>query len=152
MYSIRTCVLACLVGSLFALIGCAPHQRTIATEALIHVESFEKRYHVYYPGDVVVADLMAPTVGQCYKRGNGETWIILDKKFVEHATFNSLEETIYHELGHCVLNLPHNNDMNGGCPVSIMYFQGFGNTSCYTNMKQNYFQQLEDMWKTSSGR
>lgn len=60
------------------------------------------------------------------------------------ATDSQKEETIFHELGHCAMGLQHIYDLRPDhCPVSIMYPYEFGDTLCYENNKEYYYQELQ---------
>lgn len=82
------------------------------------------------------------TVATCWTIFNFN-FIIFDKKYFE--TFNDLDRKwiIYHELGHCLLNYDHIDDIVESIPLSIMnsYSAGFGELLFEKN-KELYFRAL----------
>lgn len=58
------------------------------------------------------------------------------------------EQVVFHELGHCIMNLDHDPAIApNGCPVSIMYpvvfGVSFGGLPCYFYHKAEYYDQLK---------
>lgn len=68
-------------------------------------------------------------VGLCNRAGNNRT-IIIDQDFWESRGFLSKELIVFHELGHCSLNLFHRNDQMDGICKSIMRA---GQGECFDN-------------------
>jgi len=65
-------------------------------------------------------------VGLCNSNGNNK--VIIDEDFWARSSYSSKELIIFHELGHCYLQLPHNTNISkGGICKSIMRP---GNGSC----------------------
>lgn len=149
----RTCLVAFLVGSVLALTGCG-QPRYIDDSLETHVQSFERRYSVFFPGNVVLADLERPVVGLCHMNRDASWRLIeIDRVYASNANYLELEELVYHEMGHCAMMLPHTEERDeNGCPVSIMYPYVFGSWWCYSSDPQKYYNELEEQWKTSSGR
>lgn len=60
-------------------------------------------------------------IGYCRSYSNGNREIALDNSFWQNANSLQKEFLLFHELGHCILNLEHNDssDNNGIC-LSIM--------------------------------
>jgi hypothetical protein len=44
----------------------------------------------------------------------------IDRNFWVHATKVQKRALVFHELGHCLLDLSHDSRMKDGCPRSIM--------------------------------
>ena len=153
MYSSRARLFAFFIGSLFALTACG-QPRYIDPLLEPHVDSFERRYSVHFPGNVVLSDLNSPVLGLCSMSVGGAWRLIqIDKQFAIKSKPNELEETVYHELGHCAMMLQHDETKDEyGCPVSIMYPYAFGTWWCWPKYQEKYYLQLENAWKTSFGK
>lgn len=91
-----------------------------------YLTQFETDYHVNlknYP--VNFKDLSGSTVGSCIRYSNGYREVVVDPVLFMELSENEKLVMIYHELGHCVFNRPHDNMFfihNGkSIPRSIMY-------------------------------
>lgn len=61
------------------------------------------------------------TVGLCSHQENQPNQLIIDNHFWERANNTKKEMIVFHELGHCILDKPHNNRVNSdGTCYSIM--------------------------------
>lgn len=135
-------VLLILVSFLF---GCGKAYQS--AEFAPYLESFSNIYDKDVSNITIYFDnLPNKTVGICYYK---DKEIRIDKTFWDQSTTYGREELIFHELGHCVLRLDHNDDMiedpsNSymAMPVSIMYSKVFGNTKSYINNRDYYLQEL----------
>jgi hypothetical protein len=88
-------------------------------------------------------DVKLPALATCTTSPFHLPEIRVDYIWWEGASEDSREQLIYHELGHCVLDLGHNPNLNEyGCPESIMYPYVFGKTSCYKHYKPYYYEEL----------
>lgn len=132
----------------FNSIGCAKPQRTIDPELLPYVLAFEKYYNVYYNGDVLYQPIPMKNkyitqVGVCvYNKVTKNSYIIINKDY----PFNSetMEAIILHEMGHCVLNVGHNDSIGeGGCALSIMHPQFPASIKCWNEYKEYYYDELK---------
>lgn len=91
------------------------------------------------------ATLVRPMVGECIHKEDGTREIKIDLTYWNNSSDDAREELLYHELGHCVLNKGHTSVMNtDGCPHSIMHPQVFGNSGCFINNKEYYFNELRE--------
>jgi hypothetical protein len=63
--------------------------------------------------------------------------------YVSQELFYDIEQVVYHELGHCVLGLKHNDTVNSpeGYPVSIMNTYHFSG-NLYQMFKHNYIREM----------
>lgn len=87
--------------------------------------------------------LPMPTVGQCAENGTFKT-VTIDPIYWANASESQRQQLIYHELGHCALNLKHIGTFKTDqCPTSIMYPYTFGDSYCYSNERNYYYQELE---------
>jgi hypothetical protein len=87
--------------------------------------------------------------GVCYYWAVGNNEIKVNRNYWEKINEKQREQLIFHELGHCVLNKDHNNDIidiNGfSCPYSIMRswaFDRFEIEHCYNKDYQHYVRDL----------
>jgi hypothetical protein len=129
------------------LIGCGKPEAVssaVAPELAPLVSKFAQDVGVEADGvEVAFADLKIPTVGLCLAFSNGRKTIQIDNAYWAKASDDEKEQTVYHELGHCILGLDHNAALNSyGCPISIMYPYTFGNSNCYYYNKAYYYQEL----------
>lgn len=78
-------------------------------------------------------------VGQCQRNTDDDNVIIIDKLYWKDITPLEKEMVVFHELGHCVLNRGHINDVNKEdfC-ISIMG-DGVSCTSNYTEETREYY-------------
>lgn len=89
------------------------------------------------------AALTAPTVGQCVQYSNGDKVIQIDPIYWATAVLSTREQILYHELGHCAMNLQHIVTLDASnCPISIMYPNAFGFLPCYVNNEGYYYTEL----------
>lgn len=109
-----------------SLIGCGKDVKSGSIEAPFtdYVASFEAAFNVSH-GKTSVAmtdSLDRPELtGMCVGNDEVRTVLIL-RAYWEKASNLQKEQLIFHELGHCVLNLPHDASRNeNGVPKSIMY-------------------------------
>ncbi len=90
------------------------------------------------------AKLAGPTaIGFC-RRGRTPL-IIIDQAYWNTATVMEREHLMFHELGHCILNLEHNNKMVPvgiySIPESIMYLYMFDD-NMYVPNREYYLRDL----------
>lgn len=96
---------------------------------------------------VLIADLsyMPKTIARCtYEDYKGPT-VYFDKAYLDlwesHGLYDDIEETIFHELGHCILGRKHNNRiLPSGSPASMMHRFHLGST--YTGNREHYIKEL----------
>lgn len=101
---------------------------------------------------ISLGDLKDLQVGVCkqWKSGNRVMYaeIIIDREYYERAKYdhNAIEFVVYHELGHCALNLDHNNAyFKDGMPKSIMRSTIFSNSELflyYEPQRDYYMREL----------
>ncbi len=134
------------------LLGCQTYpqaSRVISPELLPYVEEFERitGRMVYF--EVTFADLSKTNwAGVCTKdrnQTNGFRFVKIDTKTFQiwQRNYYAIEQLIFHELGHCLLNMDHKDKMVDWCPVSIMYPQMFGHTECYFEDREKYIEELK---------
>jgi len=86
---------------------------------------------------------LGETIGECVMYSDGTKIIQIDASFWATLDQNGKTELMYHELGHCAMNMVHINTIQaGGCPVSIMNQYFFGESDCYSGSVEYYYQEL----------
>jgi hypothetical protein len=137
--------------------GQAPAPAVVDPALAPYLSSFEKDVGASASGiNVSFADTetqkngLGETVGECllYTDGNSGTVlerdIHIDSGYWATASEDARTEIMYHELGHCALNLQHIFTVKDDhCPTSIMYPYVFGDQPCFANEKAYYFRELE---------
>lgn len=95
--------------------------------------------------DVGFGTLQFPVLGECESGLNSQNnKITIDSAYWAKASNNQKQQLVYHELGHCALGLGHVTTFKADrCPDSIMYPYAFGDSYCYSNERNYYFQELE---------
>lgn len=110
--------------------GCGTKTYHVDPQIQPYIDRFVKTSNEV--GAPVVVDNLVASIGTTAKTdyagqcviGNGTPTMTLNS--IYWPTFDDAlrEELVFHELGHCVLNRLHNNDVDArGIPVSIMYGQ-----------------------------
>lgn len=111
-----------------------------------YVQTFEKAYRVIANLSVQVGKIDPAWAGVCY--GNSRVVISQDWFLYDLGPYNlGLEETVLHELGHCVLGLDHDDSiLTSGpaawCPTSIMFSYMISGTGCYETHREYYIREL----------
>jgi hypothetical protein len=83
------------------------------------------------------------TVGLCVVEEDGTPpSIVIDRDYWYEAGDLQREELMFHELGHCVLNRDHLNDLNRDrCPKSLMYWQTI-ERDCLEDHHADYMKEM----------
>lgn len=104
---------------------------TVDEEFLSYLDRFEHLIGVYpYDVSVLLVDQLKP--GQDAVCKHGRRLVYIKNSAWLQLTDNGREQLVYHELGHCFLELGHNSSLlPDGCPASIMNPYTFGNSDCY---------------------
>lgn len=130
----------------------APFKYSLEAEFIPYYERFTDVYKV----DVkYVAGWFADTnshsenaVGICYSYTDGSRRIEIDPDYWANSSDDGKEQLMFHELGHCALNLDHNEttiDLKnyGIIPASIMWPYTFGENWYYAELKDYYLKELK---------
>lgn len=129
---------------LWLLSGCAARNYDIDPAFLEYANRWEAIYGVEVETDIRFADLKDNTVGLC--SGGSKKVITIDAEYWNDQTDFGKEELIFHEFGHCLLNLGHDNSlimMNGvQIPKSIMYPYTIGD-AVYAPNRDYYREELK---------
>jgi hypothetical protein len=86
--------------------------------------------------------------GVCLVMEDGFRQILINKKTWGSLSHDQKEELIFHELGHCKLNLGHieGQYLKTGCPLSLMapvLFSKHQALACYSRHKDYYLGQIK---------
>jgi hypothetical protein len=120
---------------------------TIDSAFTSYVQDFEFKIGVPVANvDIYFKKLTYPTIGVCY-RGSVKNVVQIDPDQWNLSDDYGKEQTIFHELGHCVLGLQHNDARatldNQNVEGSIMNTYFFGNKPYYIKYHENYKQALK---------
>lgn len=130
----------------FLLLTSCGSPYTIDPDVLPYVQSFEKEFGVKVEFSIDLAPLNNGLSGVCY-RGEKYRHITIDKSYWDHASILAKEETVYHELGHCVFNFEHiDNYVNIDgvvIPGSIMFHGTIGNSWYYLYYHKEYLEAFK---------
>jgi len=114
-----------------------------------YVQLFEKLYGVVATMPVVIADLDTYTAGLCWTGRPHRVEISRSLfEYYEHSFPEAIEEVVYHELGHCVLGLDHDDTIAAPspipswCPTSLMYSYTFTGFNCWETNRGYYLREL----------
>jgi len=80
-------------------------------------------------------------IGTCYKGGGIVPTIVIEEDYWDNSTDLIREQLLFHELGHCVLDLDHNNTLNNGVPISLMH-ESVINEYWYKLYHDDYLNEL----------
>jgi hypothetical protein len=115
-----------------------------------YVGRFESEFSVSINFSVQFEELPEGQAGVCTKWSNGAKQIKIKKSYFDAVNDYQREQLIYHELGHCVLNRDHNNNLitfvsdAGNWPASIMRSVAFSTTEAdvYKTNRSYYLDEL----------
>ena len=111
-----------------------------------YVTAFEERHSMTVNVSIVFKDIEDEDVaGQCWYRSN--RLIEIDTPYWNVISELGREQLVEHELGHCVLNLDHDERLGtvgawNNVPLSIMYPVHFGDETYYRDNREYYLQEL----------
>lgn len=79
-------------------------------------------------------------IGLC-SESRGTPVVTIDREYFDAATVMEREELMYHEFGHCLLDLDHDNSTVDGRPKSIMHWLKLP-AHIYTKYHDYYIDEL----------
>ena len=106
-----------------------------------YYDRFYEHYHIdpYYvsvgftDSDILIDNHACSTVAVCKLYSTGYREMVIEQSYWDNAGDYGKEELIFHELGHCVFNLGHDESLrDNNCAASIMNPYLFGDTQCYS--------------------
>ena len=97
----------------------------------------------------VFGSLSSPLLGRCMSWSNGARKITVDKASWDGMTDLGREQLMYHELGHCAMNMQHDNRTvilpdSSQAYGSMMNEYWFGETTWYSTYRLNYKTSLKN--------
>jgi hypothetical protein len=110
-----------------------------------YVDMFEQEFGITVNVPIVFKSIDKSYAGLCLVWDNDYREINISKEYWQYYTEEQREQLIFHELGHCVGNLPHDNTTVGGCPKSIMrsfMFSFFEVQNCYLPNRNEYIVDM----------
>ena len=129
-----------------------PRVREVVPELEAYVSKFEDEFgvKVRFPVRFYVAADNA--VASCVRWENGARMVRVDVRRYPPLSDVRKELVVYHELGHCSLNLPHNDEevefenVKGKWPASIMRSMLFDDIEAlvYKTNRSYYVKELKD--------
>jgi len=118
----------------------------ISPEIADHVRLFESMYGIKVDFDVVMSNLDKSYVGMCTEWSDGSKKIEISAYYASIMPTELIEETVLHELGHCVLGRDHDDKFirrsGSWIPKSIMYSYVHPSSSLYNLNKEWYYSEL----------
>lgn len=132
------------------LVSCGPkfHYHSMDPEFLAYSDKFETAFEVDNQVPIIFGNLNGRTVGVChqYSPNNPANWIEIDPEYWENLSDYGRESLIFHELGHCVFGLTHDDELvyKDGIWIekSIMNSFHFGEMWYYETYNQYYIDEL----------
>ena len=107
---------------------------------LEYIEEFKKEFFSYTNVPVIFKDNTINAIAVCTKWRSGYREVSIVREYWNKLNHLQKEQLIFHELGHCVLDLDHNSSHIfldfGYCPASIMRNWAFNKSeieNCYKN-------------------
>lgn len=132
-------------------------EQRISDELVSYVDEFKDETGIYFTNtDIYLAYIPLDKTEAIYNQTNGICYagIGTNNLLINYEMWTDAEERVRcyvlaHEIGHCVLGLPHNNKkLDDGCPASIMYPITEENTaSCFGLHKAEYYEELKKQYK-----
>lgn len=123
----------------------------VEQDFVIYLDNFKKEISQKITTEYVsisFGELEYPIIGRCMRGIYPYSYIKVDKIAWDKMNNDGKEELIYHELGHCVLFLLHDDDTVKAdefeIPGSIMNSYWFGEAWFYSQFKNEYKKALRD--------
>lgn len=128
-----------------------PIMFTKDTEFAENIQEFESLYNVEVNVSVIFTEAMPDQeFGLCkYFTANDRRNIVyIDQNWWNNANFYARQQLLFHEFGHCIFGLKHNNKIRIlgdyiNAPVSIMYPMPFGEFNVYRENLKYYYDELD---------
>ena len=130
------------------LTSCGGDKTIIDPEFKVFVSDFEQKIGVKVQNIIIkFSPTKYPIIGMCITGGETNE-IHIDPQNWMGINKDGQELILYHELGHCILGLPHDDRRstldNVSVEGSIMNTYFFGNRSYYSKYKENYKRALRN--------
>ena len=129
--------------------GKSPYKKRSSDPAFdSYVKAFSNEFKVRVSVPVIFNNIENNIAGVCRIWYDGYRQIEINSKYWFSFSEEQKEQLIYHELGHCVFKLGHDDSMlttDKKCPNSIMrsfMFNAFEIDSCYIPKYEHYMEDL----------
>jgi hypothetical protein len=113
-----------------------------------YVDSFKNEFNVRVSVPIILKEIEASKAGVCYVWSDGYREVQINSKYWYSFSEDQKEQIVFHELGHCVFNLNHDDStlaVNEQCPNSIMRSYAFSEweiNHCYVPERTHYMENL----------
>lgn len=139
------------------MIGCGK-EKTETRDLKVHVDSELEQYALEFEQEMGVntdyismmfGDLSGLQMGLCTSWSDGRREITIDKEYWDEQDDLGKEQLMYHELGHCAMNLSHDASLvldpntNQNIEASIMNPYFFGDDYNWHSYRDAYKQALK---------
>lgn len=117
-------------------------------EFVPYVDSFEQQFNVKVNVPIISKQIDVNKAGVCYVWSDGYREIQINSRHWSYFSEEQKEQLVFHELGHCVFNLDHDDsslEYKPNCPNSIMrsfVFNQYEIDNCYVPEKTHYMENL----------
>jgi hypothetical protein len=114
------------------------------------VIKFEKEFNVRVDVPIVFDKLDSGKAGVCSKWADGYREIQINPEHWSSYSDLEQEQLIFHELGHCVFDLKHDDSFmvaKPSCPNSVMrsyMFSAYETLQCYSPERSHYMEDIND--------
>lgn len=136
-----------ILASILLISSCARPLKTyeVHKDLKEFVDEFEQEFGVKVLYKVSIEHL-EPTKAAVCRRQNGVKEVVVAEKFYNKFKdyWPAIHQVVFHELGHCSLNLAHDNEMENGMPKSIMHYMAFGMETYYFKNIEKYVLELKN--------
>lgn len=130
--------------------GKKPYSKSKTNEVFRpYINSFTQEFDVTVRVPIVLKKLEANKAGVCFVWSDGYREIQINSLHWSNFSEEQKEQLIFHELGHCVFNLGHDDSMleyRRDCPNSIMrsfMFNQYEINNCYVPENSHYMEDLD---------
>lgn len=138
MNQLLVCALA------ISLTSCGRGTAVVDARLSPYFEMFEQTIQVSTNGiSGHLVSLVLPTIGQCVVDDHGNKDVQIDPTHWKTSTDTQRETLMFHELGHCAMDLVHVETLDKyGCPLSLMY-PSLIEDSCFEVFRERYYKEME---------
>lgn len=128
------------------LVSSCAHSYSIDSRLFKHVERFEEFCKRKVEYDVHIRRTRTGEPGECTKRrvfGRVvKKEVLIKPEFYQTQNSMGVEQVVLHELGHCSLDLGHDDRMDRGRQVSIMHTYAFGESLHYFRHRDRLLEEM----------
>ena len=136
----------------FLNMGKAPHKKNVTDVRFSdQVIKFEQEFALRVSVPIIFNKLESGKAGVCIKWSDGYKEIQISPERWDEYSDLEQEQLIFHELGHCVFDLEHDDStyVAAGyvCPTSVMrsyMFSWYEVQQCYAPQRNHYMEDLND--------